>query len=776
MKKIVSEFNFNEQQLNTIKRLSKELQLDEIVVKLLFERGADTKEKILKFLNPSKNNFINPYTLSGMEEVVALIKEVKSTNGKIAVFGDYDADGVCACSIMHFALKNFGVDFYIHIPERSEGYGLCISSIDRIIENEKPDMIITVDCGISNYEEVEYIKSKGLKVAVTDHHELPVRIPDCICVNPKFADDYPYDNLCGAGVAFKLCQALLGDKAYEVLDICSLATVADSVPLLGENRDIVAEGLKMLSIKPRLAFTALLKNATEISSQTLAFTIAPKINAAGRVGSARLAFEFFTEEDEKKILEIANELFELNTQRQQLCDEMYLNAKKKLSLKGAYSRAILLYDTDWSGGFIGIVAARMSEEYNRPVLLFSKKGDMLKGSARSIERVNIYEALVACKDVIEEFGGHSQAAGINIKEENFPLLEERLCNYLENNYTDDVFISQISVCEKIDKPFSIKLANELNQLEPYGVGNKKPLFSLDETFVDAQITKEGSTHVTIKNDLIDMMYFNGIAKLDVLQCGIKKHIVFEYNLSTYKGREYLKGFIKDVLYEEFNENELTAYSIYNNLKNLQNVEKNSISQGKHQGEVDIIIKEALSKSHYGTCLIASDISTLKKYPFLKGLDINLFQLSTKNLNNCILLSPTSEVDLSEYRDIIYLDTPISYVGLKQIDEKNKNCKKVVYNLDICGYNKFYSLNTEREALLEVYAELKKNSYEAQTSLQASFSLKNKNIDACEFIFAIEVFFELGLVIKNKNVLTINKGRKVNLTSSNLYNLISDLKR
>ena len=298
MKKILPEYAFTQEQLNRIASLAQETGLTENIVRILYGRGVDTAEKIVRFMRPSMKNFLDPFLMQGMREAVDLITEARNQRKVVAVFGDYDADGVCASAIMYHTLRAFGIEAHVYIPERSDGYGLSMEAVDRIFEDCNPELFITVDCGISCAKEAQYIYELGCDVIVTDHHELPEELPDCILVNPKLKDDYPYDNLCGAGVAFKLACALLGERAYEYLDFATLATVADSVPLLGENRDIVTEGLKMFNRSMRPCFAELIgKTYDQITAQTLAFTLAPRINAAGRMGDARAAFQLFTSEN-----------------------------------------------------------------------------------------------------------------------------------------------------------------------------------------------------------------------------------------------------------------------------------------------------------------------------------------------------------------------------------------------------------------------------------------------------------------------------------------------
>ena len=382
------------------------------------------------FLDPSARHFLSPFLMKGMKEAVALLSQAREEGWRVALFGDYDADGIGALAVLSRALKAFGIEPYLYVPERAEGYGMSIAALDKIFDEFLPDLIVTVDCGISNAAEVRYAQEQGAYVIVTDHHELPDVLPDCITINPKLADDYPYDNLCGAGVAFKLATALIGEDALPLVDFAALSTVADSVPLVDENRDIVAEGLKRIERAPRPAFTALMGKTTEVSAQTLAFAVAPRINAAGRMGDAHAALELFTTDNEDAVPALAERLNVYNAERQRACDELYAQAVAKIREEGAYGNVVMLAAEHWNAGFVGIVAARIAEEFSRPALLFVKRGDMLRGSARSIDGVNIFEALKACSEHIEEFGGHSQAAGVNVRADEFEALKSALDEYI----------------------------------------------------------------------------------------------------------------------------------------------------------------------------------------------------------------------------------------------------------------------------------------------------------------------------------------------------------
>lgn len=765
MKKLVSEYTFSAEQLNKIADLASETGLTEQIVRILYARGVDAADKIRRFMHPSRKNFLSPFLMRGMEETVRMLTEARDEGKTVAVFGDYDADGICASAIMYHALREFGIEAHIYIPERADGYGLSMEAVDRIFEDCNPELFITVDCGISGAKEAQYIYELGSDVIVTDHHELPETLPDCVIVNPKLKDEYPYDNLCGAGVAFKVACALIGEKAYEYLDFAALATVADSVPLLGENRDIVTEGLKIFNTHIRSCFSSLVgKTYDGITAQTLAFTLAPRVNAAGRMGDARAAFRLFTSEDESEIYELSVKLCMYNTERQKYCDELYASAKKKLLEKGAYGNVIMLSDESWNTGFIGIVAARIAEEYNRPTLLFVHKGDMLKGSARSIESVNIFNALKNCGEYIEEFGGHAQAAGVNLRFENFDKLESALDKEIGSSYTAEDFEQNIYISEEITSPFPEKFARELVAMEPYGVGHRRPLFALSTGACVARPLKFGSLHLTVKSEYIDLTYFSGLKNLKIIESDVRKKIVFEISVSHFKGREYIKGLVRDLLYDG-RTGRNTAESIF------ANAVARSYSQPTDVFPVTVTTEETkafiakkTAECRYGLCLIASDRRTLRFYEELAGFNCDLFYPSSRDLSNALIVSPAPDADLSGYRDIVFLDTPsdlnIASIGGRQ----------VFVNGEICGYKMFEQLTVSRERLLDIFSALRRdvNSLCGDTAEELAFACDGLGFDRREFIFALNVFEELGLVAFGEGRLTVYRGVKAELTDSAIY--------
>ena len=770
MKKIIPEYSFSEEQLNKISVLAKQTGLTENVARILYARGVDTNQKIEKFMNPSVKNFLSPFLMKGMKETVELITQARDMGKTVAVFGDYDADGICASAIMYHALKEFGIKPWVYVPERADGYGLSVEIVDKIFEECNPELFITVDCGISCAKETQYIYELGADVVVTDHHELPENLPDCVVVNPKLDDDYPYDNLCGAGVALKVACALLGEKAYKYLDFAALATIADSVPLLGENRDIVAEGLKIFNNNPRPCFVSLLNKNELMTAQKLSFTIAPKINAAGRMGDAQSAFRLFSTTDEREIYDLSVKLCAYNAERQKYCEELYFSAKEKLLKKGAYGKVIMLSDEGWNTGFIGIVAARIAEEYNRPTLLFVHHGDMLKGSARSIEDINIFTALKNCSEYIDEFGGHAQAAGVNIRLENFDKLEEALNREISQNYTSEDFQQKVYVCEEITSPVSLKFAQELSAMEPYGVGHRCPLFVVNAENCAVKPVKAMSAHLNVKSEYIDLMYFSGIRNLKYLESDVKKKIVFEINLSHFRGRDYVKGFIRDFSYDGRTGKNVSESIFANTINRFKEKNVEFDLTELSTDEIKQFIKNRQNKCAYGLCMIASDRRTLDFYDELLSADCDLFYPSSRNLANELIVSPSFDADLSGFEEFVFLDTPSDF------NIHALNGKRVYVNRDICGYKTFEGLNVCRENLLSIFSAMRKevNSLNGSTAEEITLACDGLGFDKREFIFALNVFEELGLVSFGEGRLTVYRGVKTELNDSSLYRKVRSL--
>ncbi len=472
-------------QLNTdkdaIKALQKEFKLSALTASLLCARGIYEPKEVYEFLNPSREQLGDPFLFEHMADAVSAVRHTIATKGKICVYGDYDADGISASVILYKTLTQMGAKVEVFLPNRMEhGYGLSMENIERLAHVA---LLITVDCGITNVGEIARAKEMGITTILTDHHECPPILPKAdYIINPKRPEErYPFDSLCGAGVAFKFSQALIGDAAFEFLDIAALATIADIVPLLGENRTIAALGLRVLNENPNPGIAALIKNActkraAELDAQTVSFVLAPRINAAGRISTAKIAFELLSEHDETRLEALAEELCTLNADRQQRQEKVISEAMRLYEAEcNDDDRGILLYNKDWDIGIVGLAASKVAERYTRPtVLLGESEQGVYTGSARSIPDVNIYEALHSQAKLFEKFGGHAGAAGLTIKEENLPKLRNRLNAYLMEHYPEEVFRPQKTYdLEMEPKDASASLIAEFERLRPFGFKNEQ---------------------------------------------------------------------------------------------------------------------------------------------------------------------------------------------------------------------------------------------------------------------------------------------------------------
>lgn len=439
----------------------------------------------------------------------------------------------------------------MHIPNRvGDGYGLNNDSLEKIISAHMPDLIITCDCGISGAEEVRFALELGVDMIITDHHEVSGEIPECIVVNPKQEDcGYPFNMLCGAGVALKLVEALGSrDEMLEYTDLACVATIADLVPLSDENRLIVQFGLERINKRRNLGLAMLFDelDLDTVTSGDIAYKAAPRINAAGRMGDAYRAFELLTVTDVGKIKNIIDEITEDNARRKEMCDEMYSEAVGDIAFENLIdNRAIVLSHPSWEKGITGILAARLAGEYNRPVFIMVRSGDdTFKGTCRSIDGINIHELLVYCKDILLEFGGHSQAAGFSIRPDRIDEFKSAVNEYL-SSYPDEYFTPKIAYDMEISaNDVKYDFVKSLELLEPTGNGNLRPLFKMEIEDMKVAACKNNQSHMSMILDSGFQIFAFNYAKLSyrLLSPG-KKTIVAELQTSNYGGRQ-IKGIMR----------------------------------------------------------------------------------------------------------------------------------------------------------------------------------------------------------------------------------------
>ncbi|WP_295234816.1 single-stranded-DNA-specific exonuclease RecJ [Veillonella sp.] len=461
-----------------------------VVAKLLVNRGIDTVAAGQDFLYGTVNDLLDPYDLKGMAEAVPLIQTAIEEQQRIVVYGDYDVDGITATSLMYRFLTRCGANVSYYIPERqSEGYGLNAEALEHIIE-QGTELVITVDCGISSYDIVEAVRHR-LTMIITDHHTAPPDIPRAAAVinHKQPGCSYSDKNLSGVGVAFKLCQAIWRERTGEAylddLDIVALGTVADVVPLVGENRIIVREGLKKMTESPNIGIAALVEVAglggRKLTTGHIGFTLAPRLNAAGRVTHATRAVELLITTDQTTANCIAEELQATNQERQLIERGIHEEARLDvINQAEEASKVIVVAGEGWHPGVIGIVASRLVEEFYRPTLVISIHDGIGKGSCRSIENCNIYEALKSAEDLLLQFGGHKQAAGFSIAAENIPALRQRLTEYCEQHLTTEDYVPIIDIDAPLEPAeVTVELVDQIETLEPYGMGNSTPVFAIN---------------------------------------------------------------------------------------------------------------------------------------------------------------------------------------------------------------------------------------------------------------------------------------------------------
>lgn len=476
--------------MESLEPIINEYQISELIARAMINRGIDTIPKVRAFLNTDLRSLHDPYLLKGMEPAVERILKSVKCKDKICVYGDYDVDGITSTAIMIRTLKKLGADAMYYIPNRiEEGYGLSIGSMDRIKELGV-SLIITVDCGIRSNEVVDYAKSLGMEVIVTDHHECEGELPRAFSiVNPHQPDcSYPHKGLAGVGVAFKLVCAMLervGNTtfAFELLDIVSIGTIADVVPLLDENRVIVKNGLERIRNTDNEGIKALLSicglSGKELNAYNVAFMLAPRINAAGRIADAAECVELLLTDDPSKAMDIAKKLDADNRERQAIENDILNNAVDIIgkTVDADNARVLVLCNVNWHIGVIGIVASRLVDKFHLPVFIMSKDGELCKGSARSIPGFNIFEAMSRNSSIFEKYGGHEMAAGFTIKAERVDKLRECMSQEAESILGKDKLLPEILVDYKLTpKDVSFDTVRQLKLLEPFGIGNSSPIF------------------------------------------------------------------------------------------------------------------------------------------------------------------------------------------------------------------------------------------------------------------------------------------------------------
>ena len=485
-------------------KIAKKAGLGPEVARLLFERGIQDQESLKKFLEPSLEDLYDPYLLHDMEKAVERIRRAIEDGENILIYGDYDADGMTSASIIKESLEQLGAECRVYLPNRfTDGYGPNASVYKYFIEQEGISLIVTVDNGVAGHEAIELAQSMGVDVIVTDHHSMPEILPDVYAIiHPEHPDaNYPFKHLAGCGVAFKLACALLEEVQVELLDLVAIGTIADMVSLTDENRILVQYGLEMLGHTQRIGLQEMLTmagiSANEVTDETVGFQIAPRLNALGRLDDPNPAIDLLTGFDDEEAHEIALMIHQKNEERKEIVQSIYEEAKTMVNPE---KKVQVLAKEGWNPGVLGIVAGRLLEELGQTVIVLNIEDGRAKGSARSVEAVDIFEALDPHRDLFIAFGGHAGAAGMTLEVENLEALSQVLENYILETGIDLSGKKTINLDEELDlETLNLEMLKNFERLAPFGMDNQKPIFYIRDFHVESARTMgAGNAHLKLK--------------------------------------------------------------------------------------------------------------------------------------------------------------------------------------------------------------------------------------------------------------------------------------
>lgn len=553
-----------------VKQLSAELGVDPVLATLLVHRGIRTFEEARSFFRPNLSDIHDPFLMKDMDKAVERLEKAVSGNEKVLVYGDYDVDGTTAVALVYSFIRRLtsSVDFYI--PDRyDEGYGVSKKGIDWAAENGFR-LIITLDCGIKAIDKVEYAASKGIDIIICDHHLPESELPAAVAVlDPKREDcHYPFDDLSGCGVGFKLVQAYSAkcgipfESLLPLLDLLVVSIASDLVSVVGENRVLAHFGLKWLNEKPRVGLKAMISLANlepeHITIDDIVFKIGPRINAAGRMESGRLAVELLTAEDDMTAMSIGTKINDNNNERKSIDREITKEALDMVQNGTCCTseNAVIVYGPEWNKGVVGIVASRLVEAYYKPTFVLTKSNGFITGSARSVRGFDLYDAISSCADLLENYGGHIYAAGLTMREENLAEFTSRIDRYVSSNITKEMVTPVIDVDSEINfSQITPKFFRVLKQFQPFGPGNSSPVFLTRNVYDDGNGRKVGPGGQHLKLELIQesqpyhqvsAIAFNMADSFEHIRNGNPVDVCYSIVENYYRGNSTLQLRIKDI--------------------------------------------------------------------------------------------------------------------------------------------------------------------------------------------------------------------------------------
>ena len=828
----VKRWVYHKPDLSKVNKIYHDFGISKLIGAILVNRGLTEKDEIERYLQKNLAVMHDPFLMKDMDKAIERIKYAFEKEEKITVYGDYDVDGVTSTAILVKYLRKCNAEVDYYIPDRiDEGYGINNGALDKI-KNNGTSLVITVDSGITAVDEIEYASTIGLDVIVTDHHQCKDILPQaCAVLNPKISDGmYPFTELAGVGVAFKLIQALAGMENIETLfreycDIVCLGTIADVVPLVDENRVIVDKGLELISETSNVGLKSLVKLAAlkdkKVTAGTVGFIIAPRINAAGRIGNALRAVELFLTEDEAVADAIASELNEENKNRQAteacILQEALTHVQEQYDLEN--NKVIVLANEDWHHGVIGIVASRITEKFYRPSILISLEGDSGKGSGRSIKGFNLFEALKDSSDYLLKYGGHSLAAGLSISRDKIPEFLEKINTFANQCLCEDDLIAPIYIDYVLSRQdISIGTIKQLNILEPFGMGNASPVFAVcDALILDIRTISDGKhIKLTLKKDegFIEAIGFNMGEAADRFITGDSVDVACSLDINNYNGVEKVQLVIKDLKLPDQSIIEHTYY------KTFDSALINDIISNKTHFYCDIagepassqLLNQAFSKmlsekrqisDIVDQCNMGNNILVLINT--LEGAQSILREMEQLNTDcikyhihynhvsrstNCdLLINPTySQIAYKNY-DCIYLyDHCFNIADMSLLVHGALDLKFIHDNNRIHWSDKaFKEMIPERQHLVIVYQYIKTRSqdgcYEDNALLLSRRISRsyNVNMNYYKFIKSMEVFREMKLLDfkMNEDKIVVrmyeHQGEKIRIENSKILLDLKELK-
>lgn len=551
-------------------KLAAELELDPVISLLLVRRGLKTAVEVKKFFKPSLNDLEDPFLMPDMDKAVKRLNKALGEKEKILIYGDYDVDGTTAVSLVYKYLRAYTSNLDYYIPDRyDEGYGISTKGIDYAAE-QGVTLIISLDCGIKAIDKIEYAKGKGIDFIICDHHLADDVLPDAVAVLDAKREDsrYPYEHLSGCGVGFKFMQAFAADNGFpfseleKLLELTAVSIASDIVPITGENRILAYYGLKQINSNPSLGLKGIIDvcglSGKEITISDIVFKIGPRINASGRMMNGREAVELLLAKNSKEAKQKSENINQYNEERRELDKKITDEANAIISSieNNEDNKAIIVYNPAWHKGVIGIVASRLTEKYYRPAVVLTKSSELITGSARSVSNFDIYKVVESCRDLLENFGGHTYAAGLSLKEENLQRFKERFQQIAAQEIVPEQLVPQIDIDAVLDlKQINAKFMSDLKKMSPFGPENHKPVFCTHgvQDYGTSKLVGREQEH--IKLEIIDSKSasspIHGIAfGMSRFNAHIKQmkpfDICYTIEENTYNGNTTLQLMIKDI--------------------------------------------------------------------------------------------------------------------------------------------------------------------------------------------------------------------------------------